>query len=53
MCFAVIPYNSNNYIFDSHSCDNVGKSIENGYSVLLKFVTIEHVFKFHNHNISN
>ena len=46
MCFAVIPYSSNYYIFDSHSPDNLGQSIENGYSVLLKFVTTEHVLNF-------
>ena len=45
-CFAVIPYNSNFYIFVSHSRDNLDQSIENGYSVLLKFVTIEHVLNF-------
>ena len=46
MCFAVISYNSNYYIFDSHSCDSLGHSIENGYSVFYKFVTIEHVLNF-------
>ena len=48
MCFTIIPYNSNYYIFDSHShvaCEN-GQSSENGYSVLLQFVTIEHVLNF-------
>ena len=46
MCFAVIPYNSNYYIFDSQSRDNMGQSIETVFSVLPKFVTIECVLNF-------
>ena len=42
----MIPYNSDYYIFDSHSRDGLGQSTENGYSILLKFVTIEHVLNF-------
>ena len=30
----------------SHSCDNIGQASENGSSVLLKFLTIEHVLNF-------
>ena len=41
MCFAVIPYNSNYCIFDSQSRDNMGQSIQNVFSVLPKFDTIE------------
>ena len=43
---AMTPYNSDYYIFDSHSRDGLGQSSENGYSILLKFVTIEHVLNF-------
>ena len=46
MCFAVIPYNSNYYIFDSQSRDKMGQLIENVFSVLPKFVTIECVLNF-------
>ena len=41
MCFAVIPYNSNYCTFDSQSRDNMGQSIQNVFSVLPKFDTIE------------
>ena len=34
------------FIFDSHSRDNIGQASENGSSVLLKFLTIEHVLNF-------
>ena len=40
MCFVYY------YIFDSHSCDNIGQASENGSSVLIKFLTIEHVLNF-------
>ena len=43
MCLVIIPFSSHYYIFDSHSCDNIGEASENGSSVLLKFLTIEHV----------
>ena len=46
MCFAFIPYNSNYYIFDSHSCGSLGQSRENCYSILLQFVTTEHALDF-------
>ena len=46
MCFAIIPFTSHCYIFDSHSRDNIGQANENGESVLLKFLTIEHVLNF-------
>ena len=44
----VIPHNSNRCIFDSPGRDNVGQSIENGSSVLLKLSTTEHVLSFIN-----
>ena len=46
MCFAIIPFSSHYYIFDSHSRDNIGQASENGSSVLLKFLTIKHVLNF-------
>ena len=46
MCFAIIQFSSDCYIFDSHSRDNIGQAKENGSSVLLKFFTIEHVLNF-------
>ena len=46
MCFEIIPYSSSCYIFDFHSHDNVGQTTENGFSVLLKLLTIEHVLNF-------
>ena len=46
MCFAIIPFSSHYYIFDLHSRDNIGQANENGSSVLLKFLTIEHVLNF-------
>ena len=46
MCFAIIPLSSHSYTFDSHSRDNIGQVSENGLSVLLKFLTIEHVLNF-------
>ena len=46
MCFAIIPFSSHYYIFDSHSRDNIGQASENGSSVLLKFLTIENVLNF-------
>ena len=46
MCFAIIQFSSDYYIFDSHSRDNIGQAKENGSSVLLKFLTIEHVLNF-------
>ena len=46
ICFPFIPYNSNYYIFDSHSGYSFGQSSENVYSILLQFVTIEHVLNF-------
>ena len=46
MCFAITPFSSHNYFFDSHSRDNIGQASENGSSVLLKFLTIENVLNF-------
>ena len=46
MCFAIIPFSSHYYIFDSHSRDNIGQASENGSSVLLKFLIIEHILNF-------
>ena len=46
MCFAIIPFSSHNYIFDSHSRDNIGQASENYSSVLLTFLIIEHVLNF-------
>ena len=46
ICFPFIPYNSNYYIFDSHSGYSFGQSSENVYWILLQFVTIEHVLNF-------
>ena len=46
MCFSIIPFSSHYYIFDSHSRDSIGQVSENGSSVLLKFLTIEHVLNF-------
>ena len=43
MCFAIISFSSHYYIFDSHSRGNIGQASENGSSLLLKFLTIEHV----------
>ena len=46
MRFAITSYSSNYYIFDSHSLDNVCQATEKGYSMLLKFLTTEHVLNF-------
>ena len=46
MCFAITPYNSNYYIFDSHRRDSLGQSSENGYSILLQFVINGYVWNF-------
>ena len=46
MCFVIIPYNSNYYIFDLHSRDSLSQSSENSYSILLLFVTSENVLNF-------
>ena len=46
MCFEIISFSSHNYIFDSHSRDNIGQASENGSSVLLKFLIIEHILNF-------
>ena len=46
MCFAIIPFSSHYYIFDTHSCDNIGQASANGSSVLLKFLTIQHALNF-------
>ena len=46
MRFAIIPLSSYHYISDSHSRDNIAQESENGSSVLLKFLTIEHVLNF-------
>lgn len=46
MCFSPIPCNSHYYIFDPHNRDNLGQSNENGYSILLQFITIEHALNF-------
>ena len=45
MRFAITSYSSNYYIFDSHSLD-VSQATEKGYSMLLKFLTTEHVLNF-------
>ena len=34
------------YIFDSHSRNRLRQSNESGYSILLQFVSIEHVLNF-------
>ena len=44
--FVIIPYNSNYYIFDSPSRDNLCQSSENGYSISLQFFAIEHALNF-------
>ena len=46
MCLAIIPFTSHYYLFDSHSRDNIGQASENGSSVLLKFLIIEHILNF-------
>lgn len=46
MCFAIIPYSSYYYIFDACSRDNICQATENGSSVLLKFLFIEHLLNF-------
>ena len=46
MCFAIIPFSSHYYIFDSHSRDNICQASQNTSSVLPKFLTIEHVLNF-------
>ena len=46
MCFAIVTFSSHYYTFDSHSRDNIGQASGNGSSVLLKFLTIEHVLNF-------
>ena len=46
MCFAIVPYSSNYYNFDSKSRDNVGQTNENGSSLSIKFLTFEHVLNF-------
>ena len=46
MCFAIVTFSSHYYTFDSHSRDNIGKASENGSSLLLKFLTIEHILNF-------
>ena len=45
----IIPYNFKYYTFVLQSCDKLGLLTWNGYSVLLKFVTIEHVLNFKTH----
>ena len=37
MCFAIIPFTSHYYIFDSHSRDNIREATENGYCYYLSF----------------
>ena len=46
MCFAIIPFSSHYYIFYSHSLDKTGQANENVSSILLTFLTIEHVLNF-------
>ena len=46
MCFAIIPFSSQYYIFDSHTRANIGQASENDSLVLLKFLTLEHVLNF-------
>ena len=46
MRFVVIPYNSDYYNFELQSRDREGQSIGNGYSIMLQFVTNEHVLNF-------
>ena len=45
-CFAIIPFSSHYYIFDSHIRDNIGQASENGSSVLHKILNIEHALNF-------
>ena len=46
MRFAIIPFSFHYYSFDKHSRDKIGQASENGSSVLLRFLTIEHVLNF-------
>ena len=51
MCFAIIPFSSHYYIFDSLSRDNIGQATENGSLVLLKVFNHRSCFKFHNDHL--
>ena len=46
ICFAIIPFSSHYFIFDSHSHDNIGQASENGSSVLLQFLTTKDFLNF-------
>ena len=46
ICFAIIPFSSHYFIFDSHSHDSIGQASENGLSVLLQFLTTKDFSNF-------